>query len=236
MRGRYSSAERFRPPRRDGCPEPHWLAYLSRLLSPAVLPKRGKDRAAVPPRNSEATGAKGSPTAPAVKAQTGRVLGPRALQTRQRLLVAAAELFRERSALDLSVAEIARRAGTSAATFYHYFADVEEAALHLARQAAEEMPAVLDLIDGPWPGEQGLVTAQRIVEAFMHHWEAHHAVLLIRNLAADHGDPRFQEARRRALSPFLERLAERVAEFQAGRGGFGSSPRLCDCGGTGLRP
>jgi AcrR family transcriptional regulator len=150
-----------------------------------------------------------------VKAQTGRVLGPRALQTRQRLLVAAAELFRERSALDLSVAEIARRAGTSAATFYHYFADVEEAALHLARQAAEEMPAVLDLIDGPWPGEQGLVTAQRIVEAFMHHWEAHHAVLLIRNLAADHGDPRFQEARRRALSPFLERLAERVAEFQA---------------------
>ncbi|HIG02698.1 MAG TPA: TetR/AcrR family transcriptional regulator [Myxococcales bacterium] len=169
----------------------------------------------MPPRNSEATGAKGSPTAPAVKAQTGRVLGPRALQTRQRLLVAAAELFRERSALDLSVAEIARRAGTSAATFYQYFADVEEAALHLARQAAEEMPAVLDLIDGPWQGEQGLVTAQRIVEAFMHHWEAHHAVLLIRNLAADHGDPRFQEARRRALSPFLERLAERVAEFQA---------------------
>ncbi len=169
----------------------------------------------MPSRNSEATGAKGSPTAPAVKAQTGRVLGPRALQTRQRLLVAAAELFRERSALDLSVAEIARRAGTSAATFYQYFADVEEAALHLARQAAEEMPAVLDLIDGPWEGEQGLVTAQRIVEAFMHHWEAHHAVLLIRNLAADHGDPRFQEARRRALSPFLERLAERVAEFQA---------------------
>ena len=169
----------------------------------------------MPPRNSESTGAKGSPTAPAVKAQTGRVLGPRALQTRQRLLVAAAELFRERSALDLSVAEIARRAGTSAATFYQYFADVEEAALHLARQAAEEMPAVLDLIDGPWEGEQGLVTAQRIVEAFMHHWEAHHAVLLIRNLAADHGDPRFQEARRRALSPFLERLAERVAEFQA---------------------
>ena len=169
----------------------------------------------MPPRNSEAKGAKGSPTAPAVKAQTGRVLGPRALQTRQRLLVAAAELFRERSALDLSVAEIARRAGTSAATFYQYFADVEEAALHLARQAAEEMPAVLDLIDGPWEGEQGLVTAQKIVEAFMHHWEAHHAVLLIRNLAADHGDPRFQEARRRALSPFLERLAERVAEFQA---------------------
>jgi AcrR family transcriptional regulator len=172
----------------------------------------------MPPRNNHAKGVDPGPSGTGVKAQTGRVLGPRALQTRQRLLAAAAELFRERSALDLSVAEIARRAGTSAATFYQYFADVEEAALHLAQQASEEMPAVLDLIDGSWEGDAGRMTAQKIVHAFMHHWEAHHAVLMIRNLAADHGDPRFQEARRRALSPFLERLADRVAEFQeAGR-------------------
>ena len=156
--------------------------------------------------------------APEVRAQTGRVLGPRALRTRQRLLDSTADLLRERSALDLSVAEIARKAETSTATFYQYFKDVEEAALFLAKQAAEEMPAVLELIDGPWGAESGLETARKIVEAFMSHWEAHHAVLLIRNLAADHGDPRFQEARRAALSPILERLAARVAEFQqAGR-------------------
>jgi AcrR family transcriptional regulator len=150
-----------------------------------------------------------------VKAPTGRILGPRALQTRERLLAATAELLREGSALDLSVAEIARRASTSAATFYQYFKDVEEATLYLAQRAAEEIPVVLELIDGPWEGERGRITAQKIVEAFMSHWEAHHAVLLIRNLAADHGDPRFQEARRAALSPILERLADRVAEFQA---------------------
>jgi AcrR family transcriptional regulator len=170
-------------------------------------PKPGADRAEADPNEIER-----------IKAQTGRVLGPRALRTRQRLLAACADLLRERSALDLSVVEIARRADTSAATFYQYFKDVEEAALQLAQQAAEEMPAVLHLIGGSWDEDRGLETARSIVGAFMAHWEAHHAVLLIRNLAADHGDPRFQEARRAALSPILEALADRVAEAQrAGR-------------------
>ena len=149
-----------------------------------------------------------------VIAQTGRVLGPRALKTRQRLLDATAKLLNDRSILDISVVEIAREAGTSPATFYHYFKDVEEAALQLAEQAAEELPAVLELIDGSWRGARGLETARKIAEAFMEHWEAHHAVLLIRNLAADRGDPRFQAVRRAALSPLLDRLSERIAESQ----------------------
>jgi AcrR family transcriptional regulator len=149
-----------------------------------------------------------------VVAQAGRVLGPRALRTRQRLLESTAELLRERSVLDISVVEIARKAETSPATFYHYFRDVEEAALALAKQVAEEMPAVLARIDGPWAGAEGFETARGIADAFMEHWEAHHAVLLIRNLAADKGDPRFQEVRRGALAPLLERLAEKIAEAQ----------------------
>jgi len=147
-------------------------------------------------------------------AQTGRVLGPRALRTRRRLLDATAALFRERSVLDISVVEIARKAETSPATFYHYFKDVEEAALDLAREAADEMPGLLELIDGSWQGAAGMRTARSIAQAFMDHWEAHHAVLLIRNLAADKGDARFQEVRRAALSPMLERLSERIAEAQ----------------------
>ena len=49
-----------------------------------------------------------------VMAQTGRVLGPRALRTRQRLLDATAELLRDRSVLDISVVEIARNLKPSA--------------------------------------------------------------------------------------------------------------------------
>lgn len=149
-------------------------------------------------------------------AQTGRKLGPRALRTRQRLLEATAELLRERSVLDISVVEIARKVETSPATFYHYFKDVEEAALFLAEQAAEEMPDVMSRLDGGWRGQKGLARARELVDAFMAHWDAHHAVLLIRNLSADKGDRRFQRVRRMALEPLLDRFALYIEEAQGG--------------------
>jgi AcrR family transcriptional regulator len=146
--------------------------------------------------------------------QSGRPLGPRALHTRQRLLDATERLLGERSVRDISVVEIARKAGTSPATFYQYFKDVSDATLRLAEQAAEEMPAVLELIDGSWRGQRGLDTARAIVEAFVRHWDAHRAVLLVRNLAADEGDRRFTKVRRQALAPVLDHLARKVSESQ----------------------
>ncbi len=143
-------------------------------------------------------------------AQTGRTLGPRALKTRQRLLDATEELLRERSILDIAVVDIARRAETSPATFYHYFKDVEEAALLLAAQAAEETPALLALISGEWHGTAGETTSRDLADRFIEHWETHHPVLTVRNLAADRGDVRFQEARRKALAPVLDALAEKI--------------------------
>ena len=154
-------------------------------------------------------------TSNAAFAQTGRKLGPRALKTRARLLDAAAELFKERSVLDLSAVEIARKVGTSPATFYHYFKDVEEVALALAERAAAEMPAILELVRGPWQGEEGLETTRAIVRAFVDHWDKHHAVLQLRNLAADRGDTRFVRVRRDALGPFLDRLAEAISGSKA---------------------
>jgi AcrR family transcriptional regulator len=150
--------------------------------------------------------------------QSGRRLGPRALQTRRRLLDATAGLLAERSVRDISVVEIARTAGTSPATFYQYFKDVPEAALRLAEEAAEEMPALVAIIDGPWNGRAGLATARALVDAFIRHWDAHRAVLRLRNLSAEEGDRRFQRARRLALTPVLEHLARQVESFQrAGR-------------------
>jgi AcrR family transcriptional regulator len=157
--------------------------------------------------------------------QNGRPLGPRALHTRQRLLEATERLLEERSVRDISVVEIARKAETSPATFYQYFKDVGEATLRLAEQAADEMPAVLELIDGPWRGQRGLETARAIVEAFVRHWDAHRAVLLVRNLAADEGDRRFSKVRRQALAPVMEHLARKVAESQeSGRIAAGVHP------------
>ncbi|MEN8183084.1 MAG: TetR family transcriptional regulator [Myxococcota bacterium] len=159
-------------------------------------------------------GAARRPARPPVD-QSGRALGPRARQTRQRLLEATAELMRERSVREISVVEIARKVGTSPATFYQYFKDVPEATLCLAEQAAGEMPALVEIIDRAWRGREGLATARQLVDAFIRHWDEHHAVLRLRNLAAEEGDRRFQRARRTALAPVLEHLAARVAEFQA---------------------
>ena len=150
--------------------------------------------------------------------QSGRELGPRALETRRRLLDSTAELLAERSVRDVSVVDIARMAGTSPATFYQYFKDVSEATLRLAEGAAEELPAVVEMIDGVWEGERGLENARNIVDAFVRHWDAHRAVLLVRNLAADEGDIRFQLVRQRSLQPVLEHLAAQIEKAQrAGR-------------------
>jgi AcrR family transcriptional regulator len=150
--------------------------------------------------------------------QNGRELGPRALQTRQRLLDATAQMLAAQSVRDVSVVDIARAAGTSPATFYQYFKDVTEATLNLAERAADELPEMLEIVSGSWDGEAGLERARGLVDAFVRHWDVHRAVLLVRNLAADEGDRRFLRVRHRAMTPVLARLAEQVSAGQrAGR-------------------
>lgn len=146
--------------------------------------------------------------------QSGRPLGPRALNTRRRLLDATVALLDSSSVRDISVVEIARRAGTSPATFYQYFKDVGEATLRLAEEAADEVPAVIELIDGSWRGQKGMETSRSITDAFIRHWDSYRAVLLVRNLAADEGERSFQKVRRRALRPILESLARKIEESQ----------------------
>lgn len=150
--------------------------------------------------------------------QSGRPLGPRALQTRQRLLEATAALLEERSLRDISVVEIARNVETSPATFYQYFKDVPDATWQLAEEANREIPPLVDRIEAPWSGPDGLEAARAVVAGFIDHWDAHRAVLRIRNLASEEGDRRFQKSRRDAMQPILDALAGKVKEAQgAGR-------------------
>jgi len=147
--------------------------------------------------------------------QSGRSLGPRALQTRQRLLEATAQLLDERGLRDVSVVEIARKVETSPATFYQYFGDVTDAVAQLAEQAGEEIPALVEHITASWAGRKGFETARALVEGFIDHWDTHHAVLRIRNLSSEEGDRRFQKLRRDAIYPVLDALATKVKEAQA---------------------
>ncbi|HBZ70143.1 MAG TPA: TetR family transcriptional regulator [Deltaproteobacteria bacterium] len=150
--------------------------------------------------------------------QSGRVVGPRGLQTRDQLLDALAALMAQRSVREIRVVDVARSVSTSPATFYQYFEDVDEAVLRLAERASARMPQILALMGRSWRGKRGFETAHAIVEAFIRHWDAHHAVLRLSNLRSDEGDRRFLKLRRDTMTPVLQAIAKLIEEGQrAGR-------------------
>lgn len=145
----------------------------------------------------------------------GRPLGKRGAATRLRLLEATAKLLESHGVRDLRVVDIAREVGTSPATFYQYFRDVEEAVLALTAEVGEQLAPVDDLLRPSWTGPSGLDSARAMVEAFMGYWDEHRAVLRTRNLAAQEGDQRFRQVRNNSLRPLMEHVASAVSDSQA---------------------
>jgi len=157
-------------------------------------------------------------TAPTAVALDGRPLGKRGAATRRRLLDATARLLESDGVRDLRVVDIAREVGTSPATFYQYFRDVEEAVLALTAEVGEELAPVDQLLRRSWTGAPGLDTAREMVDAFIRYWDEHRAVLRTRNLAAQEGDLRFRRVRNNSLRPITDHLASTVTDSQeAGR-------------------
>jgi AcrR family transcriptional regulator len=148
----------------------------------------------------------------------GRPLGRRAQLTRRRLLDATCALLESNGIRDVRVVEVARKVGTSPATFYQYFRSVDEAVLALADELAEELHPLAELLDRPWNGKGGLDAARTMVDGYFRYWDRHRAIMRVRNLAADEGDRRFRDVRNRALSTLTDRIASAVADNQrAGR-------------------
>src|SRR3954468_23354996 len=120
------------------------------------------------------------------RAADGRVPGRRGLATRQRLLECTGDMLKSTSYRDVKVIDIAREAGTSPATFYQYFADVEAAILVLAEQMAQDghrLPALIR--DGAWRGKAGIDTATELCEAFFEFWEQYRSILRVMDLATE---------------------------------------------------
>jgi len=133
-----------------------------------------------------------------VLAADGRSIGARAQATRRRLMDATARLLGELSVLELRVVDITRAVGTSPATFYQYFPDVDTAILALAHEATEDEQPLVDFLIPGWTAENGLEQARAFVDAYINFWNSHHAVLRIRNLKAEEGDLRFRAVRSEA--------------------------------------
>lgn len=148
----------------------------------------------------------------------GRVLGSRAEGTRKRLLEATSKLLAEQGVLELKIVDITREVGSSPATFYQYFVDVDAALLALANMAtADELPLVSHLASG-WDDDDGLARAGQFVDAYTKFWDDHNAVLRVRNLKAEEGDPAFREARSKANLLLIQSMMKMVEQAQtAGR-------------------
>ncbi|MFE9774023.1 TetR family transcriptional regulator [Streptomyces sp. NPDC005931] len=146
----------------------------------------------------------------------GRVAGRRGQATRQKLLDCLSEMLSSSPYRDVKVIDVARRAGTSPATFYQYFPDVEGAVLELAEHMATEGAGLRELLEGrSWVGRAGWQTAQELVDGFLEFWRKHDAILRVVDLGAAEGDKRFYKIRMKILNSVNSSLADAVAELQA---------------------
>jgi AcrR family transcriptional regulator len=140
--------------------------------------------------------------------QSGRPLGPRAMRTRARILEATLTLLDEKTMRDLRVIDIARAIGSSPATFYQYFKDVNDVVLELASEISEFTPEMIKLIDGDWTGRAGYERGLRLANLVADGWDRYRSILRIRNNAANEGDPAFLEVRLKAFMPIVKAFAE----------------------------
>ncbi|MEU0596760.1 TetR family transcriptional regulator [Streptomyces sp. NPDC006393] len=146
----------------------------------------------------------------------GRVAGRRGQATRQKLLDCLSEMLSSSPYRDVKVIDVARKAGTSPATFYQYFPDVEGAVLEIADQMASESAALTEVLQGrSWVGKAGWQTAQELVEGFLDFWRRNDAILRVVDLGAAEGDKRFYKLRMKILNSVNNSLADSVAELQS---------------------
>jgi AcrR family transcriptional regulator len=153
--------------------------------------------------------------APPLRAVDGRVPGRRGLATRQRLLECTVELLGTTPYRDLKITDITRAAGTSPATFYQYFVDLETVLLAVAEQTAADGQQLVDLITGrPWKGAAGVTSAEQLVDGFIDFWRTHRPTLRVLDLLSTEGDKRFRHLRVVMLNGMTKALAAEIEQVQ----------------------
>jgi AcrR family transcriptional regulator len=167
------------------------------------------------PRSDAPSSSRAGRAAPPLRAVDGRVPGRRGLATRQRLLECTIELLATTPYRDLKVTDITRAAGTSPATFYQYFVDLETVLLAVAEQTAEEGQQIVGLIKGQqWKGAAGVTSAERLVDGFIDFWRTHRPTLRVLDLLSTEGDKRFRHLRVIMLNGMTKALATEIEAVQ----------------------
>lgn len=149
------------------------------------------------------------------RAVDGRVPGRRGMATRQRLLECTADMISANAYRDVKVVDIAREAGTSPATFYQYFPDVESAVLALAENLESEGKRFAEIIASTsWRGADGFDAANELAGAYLTFWQEHRPILKVIDLAAFEGDARFGTIITSFLADTAQALRDAILRMQ----------------------
>ena len=146
--------------------------------------------------------------------QLGQSIGSKGVQTRRKLLQAVVNLLRKKSLLDLTIADIARVAGTSQATFYVYFKDVPDIVLSVVGGISQSPPRLLILFSTPWNVANSFKRALDFTSDYVETWEENAPLFRARNHASDEGWPQFTDIRVSAISPLIAIMAQRIDQRQ----------------------
>lgn len=139
-------------------------------------------------------------------------LGNKGKETRQLLMATARRLLNRLSPLSLSAAAISKEAGTSPATFYVYFENVEDILWALCDEISEDVSHLFDDDRVLRVDERLEEDALAFVRGYCDIWASHGPLLLFRNMEADRGNKRFNQLVLRIGMPILEGLTDRIVE------------------------
>lgn len=145
----------------------------------------------------------------------GQKIGSKGERTRRLLIETTVTLLESHGLREVSVADVARAAQTSPATFYVYFRGVPEVVLAALETTSQTSPELEVLIGRDWLAPGADQAAAALVEAYTELWNRNGTVFRVRNLAAEEGDVRFYEARMDAARPMMQAIAAAVARAQA---------------------
>ncbi len=133
------------------------------------------------------------------------------LERRQRLLAAAAQVFKDKGLDAASINDIAERMGTDRASVYYYYGSKQEIFLALVRQAVEEIVVVAESIAAA--GESSTVRLQRLVQAQLEAYERHYPYIKLyiqEDMNRVPGDGTTAGAELKALGLRYEALIEHI--------------------------
>ncbi len=146
-----------------------------------------------------------------------RTPGSRGQATRQRLLDQTLALLDKNGFRELRVADIAREAGTSPATFYQYFGDSEDAILALLdRLVADVDTELLGCAEryrvSPEPAALATFTRQ-LADGFLAVWSTHRSLIRVIELQDGEAGARLKDVRRTLLNDITDSLEAIIASF-----------------------